>query len=210
MRLADKVTIITGGGGGMGRVAALLFAKEGARVVVAEYSETAGQETVSLVQAAGGQATFVKVDVSSESDAKAMVDHAVATYGRVDCLYNNAGVMPEQMTFTGWNFDIVTGASALVVAGLVAAGRAPRALVLAWNVVGVALLVNVVAIAVVSTPLVNAFGTAPARVNTWIGVAPFSWLPMVFVVCAMAGHIAVTRRLLLEMRAAPVAASSAA
>jgi hypothetical protein len=56
-------------------------------------------------------------------------------------------------------------------------------------------------IAVVSTPLVQAFGAAPAQVNTWIGVAPFSWLPTVFVVCAMAGHIAVTRRLLQEMRA---------
>ena len=95
MRLKDKVTIITGGGGGMGRVAAQLFAAEGARVVVAEYSEAAGAETVELVRAAGGEATFVKTDVSKEADAKAMVDHAVSTYGRLDCLYNNAGVMPE-------------------------------------------------------------------------------------------------------------------
>ena len=95
MRLADKVTIITGAGGGMGRVAAQLFAGEGARVVVAEYSEAAGEETVALVRAGGGEATFVKVDVSDEASAKAMVDHAIATYGRVDCLYNNAGIMPE-------------------------------------------------------------------------------------------------------------------
>jgi NAD(P)-dependent dehydrogenase (short-subunit alcohol dehydrogenase family) len=95
MRLADKVTIITGGGGGMGRVAARMFAAQGAKVVVAEYGETAGQETVELIRADGGQATFVKADVSREADAKAMVDHAVATYGRLDCLYNNAGVMPE-------------------------------------------------------------------------------------------------------------------
>ena len=95
MRLADKVTIITGAGGGMGRVAASMFAKEGAKVVVAEFGEAAGQETVDLIHAEGGDATFVKVDVSKESDAKAMVDHAVATYGRLDCLYNNAGVMPE-------------------------------------------------------------------------------------------------------------------
>jgi NAD(P)-dependent dehydrogenase (short-subunit alcohol dehydrogenase family) len=95
MRLADKVTIITGAGGGMGRVAAQMFANEGAKVVVAEYGEAAGQETVDLIRAEGGDATFVKVDVSKEADAKAMVDHAVATYGRVDCLYNNAGVMPE-------------------------------------------------------------------------------------------------------------------
>ena len=95
MRLQDKVTIITGAGGGMGRVAAQLFAAEGARIVVAEFNEAAGEETAELVRAAGGQATYVKVDVSKESDAKAMVDHAVATYGRLDCLYNNAGIMPE-------------------------------------------------------------------------------------------------------------------
>ena len=95
MRLEGKVSIITGGGSGMGRVAALLFAGQGAKVVVAEYSEKAGSETVALVSAAGGEATFVRTDVSSEPDAKAMVDHAIATYGRLDTLYNNAGVMPE-------------------------------------------------------------------------------------------------------------------
>ena len=95
MRLQDKVTLITGAGGGMGRVAAQLFAAEGARVVVAEFDRAAGEETVRLVLEAGGQASFIKVDVSAEADAKAMVDHAVATYGRLDCLYNNAGVMPE-------------------------------------------------------------------------------------------------------------------
>ena len=95
MRLTDKVAIITGGGGGMGRVAAQLFAAEGARIVVAEFSEAAGSETVELVKKAGGQASLVKVDVSREADAKAMVEHAVATYGRRDVLYNNAGIMPE-------------------------------------------------------------------------------------------------------------------
>ena len=95
MRLADKVTIITGAGGGMGRVAAQLFAKEGAKVVVAEYSETAGRDTVAMVEAEGGTATYVRADVSKESDAKAMIDHALSTYGRVDVLYNNAGIMPE-------------------------------------------------------------------------------------------------------------------
>jgi NAD(P)-dependent dehydrogenase (short-subunit alcohol dehydrogenase family) len=95
VRLADKVCIITGAGGGMGRVAAQRFAAEGARVVVAEFSEAAGKETVELVQNGGGEATFTKVDVSNEADARAMVDHAVSTFGRVDVLYNNAGVMPE-------------------------------------------------------------------------------------------------------------------
>lgn len=95
MRLADKVTIITGAGGGMGRVASRMFAAQGAKVIVAEYDEAAGMETVDLVRAEGGEATFVKVDVANEADARAMVGHAIAAYGRLDVLYNNAGVMPE-------------------------------------------------------------------------------------------------------------------
>lgn len=95
MRLEGKVAIITGAGSGMGRVAAQLFAGEGARVVVAEFDEAAGRQTVESVQESGGEATFVRTDVSNEADAKAMVDHAVATFGHVDVLYNNAGVMPE-------------------------------------------------------------------------------------------------------------------
>jgi NAD(P)-dependent dehydrogenase (short-subunit alcohol dehydrogenase family) len=95
VRLKDKVAIITGAGGGMGRVAATMFAAEGAKVVVAEFGEAAGNETARLVKEAGGEATFVRVDVSSEADARAMVDHAVGTYGRLDVLYNNAAIMPE-------------------------------------------------------------------------------------------------------------------
>jgi len=95
VRLQDKVAIITGAGGGMGRVASLTFAREGAKIVAAEFGEAAGNETVRLVREAGGEASFIRADVSSEADAKAMVDHAVKTYGRLDVLYNNAGVMPE-------------------------------------------------------------------------------------------------------------------
>ncbi|HEX7592213.1 MAG TPA: glucose 1-dehydrogenase [Candidatus Limnocylindrales bacterium] len=95
MRLQEKVSIITGAGGGMGRVAALRFAAEGSLVVVADNQAAAAEETVRLVKAAGGEATAVTVDISAEADARAMVDHAIATYGRVDVLYNNAGVMPE-------------------------------------------------------------------------------------------------------------------
>ena len=95
MRLDGKVTIITGGGSGMGKTAAELFAKEGARVVVSDVSEAAGEGVVAAVRAAGGQASFVRADVSAEADARGMVQHAVATYGRVDALYNNAGIMPE-------------------------------------------------------------------------------------------------------------------
>lgn len=94
MRLADKVCVITGGGSGMGRVAASMFAAQGAKVVVAEFDANAGEETVRLVKDAGGQAISVKADVSQEADAQAMIKAAVDTFGRVDVLYNNAGIMP--------------------------------------------------------------------------------------------------------------------
>ena len=95
MRLNEKVSIITGAGGGMGRVAALRFAAEGSRVVVADNRKAAADETVRQVRAAGGEATPIAVDVSAEVDAKAMVDAAIQTYGHLDVLYNNAGIMPE-------------------------------------------------------------------------------------------------------------------
>ena len=95
MRLEDKVSIITGAGGGMGRVAALRFAAEGSRVVVADIEKAAAEETVRLIRAASGEGTAIAVDVSSEADAKAMADLAMATYGRIDVLYNNAGIMLE-------------------------------------------------------------------------------------------------------------------
>jgi hypothetical protein len=113
-----------------------------------------------------------------------------------------SGAMPVQMSFEGYNFDIVTGASALVVAWLIVAGRAPRALIVAWNVVGIALLATIGVIAVASTPLLHAFGTAPQQLNIWVATAPFVWLPTVFVACAIAGHIVLSRRLLLD-RVAP-------
>jgi NAD(P)-dependent dehydrogenase (short-subunit alcohol dehydrogenase family) len=95
MRLQDKVSIITGGASGMGRVAARMFAAEGAQVVVADVTERAAQSVVDEVVAAGGKAIAVAADVSKEPDAKRMVAAAVDAFGRVDVLYNNAGIMPE-------------------------------------------------------------------------------------------------------------------
>jgi NAD(P)-dependent dehydrogenase (short-subunit alcohol dehydrogenase family) len=94
-RLQDKVAIITGGASGMGRVAARMFAAEGAKVVVADVTEPAAQSVVDEVTAAGGRAIAVAADVSREADARRMIDAAVEAYGRVDVLYNNAGIMPE-------------------------------------------------------------------------------------------------------------------
>jgi NAD(P)-dependent dehydrogenase (short-subunit alcohol dehydrogenase family) len=95
MRLKDKVSIITGAGSGMGRVAALRFAAEGSRVVVADNQKAAAEETVRQVKAASGEAWPSVVDISVEADARAMVDVAIQKYGRVDVLYNNAGIMPQ-------------------------------------------------------------------------------------------------------------------
>jgi NAD(P)-dependent dehydrogenase (short-subunit alcohol dehydrogenase family) len=92
-RLDNKVTIITGGGSGMGEATSILFAKEGAKVVVADINAKGGEKVVKTIKANGGKAVFVKVDVSKAEDAKKMVQTAVETYGRLDVLFNNAGIL---------------------------------------------------------------------------------------------------------------------
>ncbi len=96
MRLRDKVTVITGAGSGMGRLAALTFAREGARVVAADISPQAGAETAAQITGEGGQALFVQTDVSKDDQAQAMVRRGVERFGRLDVLYNNAGIFPER------------------------------------------------------------------------------------------------------------------
>ncbi len=96
MRLRDKVTLITGAGSGMGRLAALTFAREGARVVVADISPQAGAETAAQITHGGGQALFVDADVSKEAQVEALVRRGVERFGRLDVLYNNAGIFPER------------------------------------------------------------------------------------------------------------------
>jgi len=91
-RLARKVALVTGGSSGIGRATAQIFAREGARVVVADVVVDGGEETVRLIKAAGGEAIFVKTDVANPADAEAMVKKAVETYGRLDCAFNNAGI----------------------------------------------------------------------------------------------------------------------
>ena len=93
MRLQGKVALITGAGNGIGRETALLFAAEGAQVVAADVNRAAGEAVVREIEAAGGQAIFVQADVSKAADCEAMVQAAEATYGKLNVLFNNAGIM---------------------------------------------------------------------------------------------------------------------
>ncbi|MCM3239193.1 glucose 1-dehydrogenase [Heyndrickxia oleronia] len=92
MRLENKVAIITGGGTGIGRETALLFAKEGAKVVVTDINEESGSQTVKDLQANGNEALFIHHDVSNEDDWKKVAKETIDQFGKVDILFNNAGI----------------------------------------------------------------------------------------------------------------------
>ncbi len=94
MRLADKVAIITGSASGMGQVAAEMFAREGASVIVTDIDNDAGELTAQRIRDAGGQAIFIHANVAQETDVQHMVAAAVTHFGHLDILYNNAGIMP--------------------------------------------------------------------------------------------------------------------
>jgi hypothetical protein len=103
------------------------------------------------------------------------------------------GVMPEQMTYTGFNFDILTGLTAIGVAVALRNGVGGRRLVWLWNIGGLALLLNVVTIAILSTPTFAWFGQD--RLNLWVTYPPFVWLPAVMVTAALTGHLLIFRAL---------------
>lgn len=106
MRLENKVAIITGAGSGIGKETALLFAKEGAKVVVADMNEKAGEETVTQIKK-NGDGVFVKLDVSNREQAKQVVKITLEKYGRIDILINNAGIVQDaflsKMTEEQWD-----------------------------------------------------------------------------------------------------------
>jgi len=96
--LDGKSALVTGGGGGIGRAAALALAREGARVAVADIATDAARETVALVNAAGGQAISLSGEVTRDAEVRAMVEAAIAAHGRLDCAFNNAGI-------AGWHVE---------------------------------------------------------------------------------------------------------
>jgi NAD(P)-dependent dehydrogenase (short-subunit alcohol dehydrogenase family) len=92
MRLTDKICVITGAGSGIGRSTALLFAREGASVAVADINREQGEETVDLISRSGGKAIFLETDVTDPQSAQAMAQETIRQYGRIDVLFNNAGI----------------------------------------------------------------------------------------------------------------------
>lgn len=108
----EKVALVTGAGSGIGRATALLFAKEGAKVMVADIMVESGEETVKMIKEAGGEAAFIKADVSQESEVQMMVAKTVETYGKLDCAVNNAGIDGDSALTTECtkeNWDRVIG-----------------------------------------------------------------------------------------------------
>jgi NAD(P)-dependent dehydrogenase (short-subunit alcohol dehydrogenase family) len=99
--LEGKIALVTGGGNGIGREAALAFAREGARVAVADFEADAARETVALINGGGGQAISLSGDVTVAAQVQAMMDGTIAAYGRLDCAFNNAGIAGHQVDAAG-------------------------------------------------------------------------------------------------------------
>ena len=93
MKLENRVAIITGGGSGIGQTSAILFAKEGAKIVVVDINENNGLDTIDKIKSNGGESCFIKTDVSDVKDVKNSIKYAVDQYSKIDVLFNNAGIV---------------------------------------------------------------------------------------------------------------------
>ena len=100
LSLQGKVALVTGGSSGIGRATSLVFASEGAKVVIADIDVAGGDETVKMIEQAGGEATCIKTDVRNATEVEALINNAVKTYGRLDCAHNNAGVLGVDIPIT--------------------------------------------------------------------------------------------------------------
>jgi NAD(P)-dependent dehydrogenase (short-subunit alcohol dehydrogenase family) len=120
MKLSRKVAVVTGGARGIGRATALLFAQEGARITVVDNRSELGQETVRLIEGAGGEAHFAAADVSNEAEVRAMVDETVSRWGSLDILFNNAGIVLakfiEETTEAEWDLLMAVNVKSVFLA----------------------------------------------------------------------------------------------
>ncbi|MBK3494540.1 SDR family oxidoreductase [Viridibacillus sp. YIM B01967] len=127
--MAERVVVITGAGSGIGRSTAVKFARKGDKIVVADFNEKGGQETVDMIKAANGEATFVKVDVSKFDQVEAMVEKSIELYGSLDVVFNNAGIgkIIPFLDYTVEDYERVIGVNQNgVFYGMLAAGRKMR------------------------------------------------------------------------------------
>ncbi|MFF3102828.1 SDR family NAD(P)-dependent oxidoreductase [Viridibacillus arvi] len=127
--MAERVVVITGAGSGIGRSTAIKFASKGDKVVVADFNEKGGQETVDMIKAQNGEATFVKVDVSKFDQVESMIEKTVELYGSLDVIFNNAGIgkIIPFLDYTVEDYDRVIGVNQHgVFYGMLAAGRKMR------------------------------------------------------------------------------------
>ena len=118
MNFTGKVALITGGGGGIGRATALAFAARGAKVVVVDFDPQIGEDTVSAVHAAGGDARFVQADVTKSADVRNYVKAALNAYGRIDCFFNNAGIEGKVVPIQEYDEDVFDAVIAVNLKGV--------------------------------------------------------------------------------------------
>ncbi len=130
MRLSDKVAIVTGGAHGMGEAEARLFAREGAKVVVADMLPDLGEAVAADIRGGGGQAMFVKIDVTAEADWQALIAATLQAYGRLDILVNNAGIsgsgVGDPDGIEGWNRIIAVNQTSVFLGTKLAAEQMAR------------------------------------------------------------------------------------
>ena len=118
MNFTGKVALVTGGGGGIGRATCLAFAARGAKVVVVDFDPQIGEDTVSAVHAAGGDARFVQADVTKSADVRNYVKAAMNAYGRIDCFFNNAGIEGKVVPIQEYDEDVFDAVIAVNLKGV--------------------------------------------------------------------------------------------